>query len=230
VVLTLWTKIMARRCGSLPAGAIFLDSGQSLEEVFSATNHLRHSAVHRLPIAAAGIHDLVQSAQKLANTLGDFVRAAQLEQVRVKLEGRIKDMKLYSNFLEKRLDKQLEGVAKQRAKLDRKEREATSKMLEEDQENKTRTGLLLEATVRGIFGVVDKSSTQLALETNMAFDDNEEDEHKSRLKLADALNDRSKVTEPHTKSPCNTLLQPKRRRYVFVGNLQGVCRECFSLF
>ncbi|MCJ1247429.1 hypothetical protein MMC30_004643 [Trapelia coarctata] len=194
VELTMWTRIMARRCDELPAGAIFMEPGQSLKGVFSATDYLRHSAVHRLPMAAYKIHKLVQSAQKLAKTLGDVARAAQLETVRVELEGHVKDMELCSNFLENRLDEQLEGIAEQRAELDKKEREVTSKMLEEDQKSKTHIGSFLEATVRRIFGVADKPPTQSALEMmNTAFDDNE---HKSRLNLADGITEWMGLVRP----------------------------------
>jgi hypothetical protein len=64
------------------------------------------------------------------------------------LDRRIKDMKLNKNFLENRLDSQLQMIRKQRDELDRKETEAISTMFREDMENKTLTGSILETSVR----------------------------------------------------------------------------------
>ncbi|OBT76527.1 hypothetical protein VF21_05437 [Pseudogymnoascus sp. 05NY08] len=148
VELTLWTKTLAKLCDKLPADAIFNDSGISLSIVFSSTDSIRHSAVHRLLTSAHGIQKMVQCAIRLAVTLGDNTRAAILELVEAGLDRRIKDMKLNKNFLENRLDSQLQMIREQREELDRKETEAISTMFREDMENKALTGSILDTSVR----------------------------------------------------------------------------------
>ena len=98
-------------------------------------------------------------------------------------------MERYVNFLENRLEEQHEGIAEQFAELDKKEggdiNDAGGR-----HENKVRIGPLFEATVRGIFGVANK--TQM----NTTSDCHWENEHKSRLNLADAANEWREVVHP----------------------------------
>jgi hypothetical protein len=153
VELTLWAKTLASLCDKLPPGAIFNDSGIPLKVVFSSIGPLRHSAVHRLSTSAQGILKMVQSAVRLAVTLGDNARAASLELVEVDLDRRIKDMKMNKNFLENRLDEQLQMIREQREELDRKETEAVASMFQEDIDNKFLIGSILEASVRQAFSL-----------------------------------------------------------------------------
>lgn len=69
---------------------------------------------------------MIQSASLLAMTLQDYSRAAQLEYLFLQIEIRISDMELNKNFLENKLDEQLQAICEQRAKLDRMEKEANS--------------------------------------------------------------------------------------------------------
>lgn len=167
VELTLWTKTLVKLCDKLPADAIFNDSSISLNTVFSSTDSIRHSAVHRLSTSAHGIQKMVQCAIRLAVTLGDNTRAAILELVEAGLDRRIKDMKLNKNFLENRLDSQLQMIREQREELDRKETEAVSAMFREDMENKALTGSTLETSVRDAFSSHTQSESGLETE-NMA--------------------------------------------------------------
>lgn len=163
VELTQWTRTLAKLCEKLPADAVFNDSGIPLATVFSSTDSLRHSAVHRLLTSAQGIQKMVQSAIRLATMLGDNTRAAILEPVEAGLDRRIKDMKLNKNFLENRLDSQLQMIREQREELDRKETEAVSAMFREDIENKVLTGLILETSAREAFGLHMQSESGLKL-------------------------------------------------------------------
>jgi hypothetical protein len=101
---------------------------------------------------------MVQSAVRLAMTLGDNTRAASLELVEAGLDRRIKDMKLNKNFLENRLDGQLQMIREQREELDRKETEAVSAMFREDIENMILTGSILETSVREAFSLHNRES------------------------------------------------------------------------
>ncbi|KFZ19307.1 hypothetical protein V502_03720, partial [Pseudogymnoascus sp. VKM F-4520 (FW-2644)] len=158
VELTMWTKTLVKLCEKLPADAVFNDSGIPLGTVFSSTDSLRHSAVHRLSTSAQGIQKMVQSAVRLAMTLGDNTRAASLELVEAGLDRRIKDMKLNKNFLENRLDGQLQMIREQREELNRKETEAVSAMFREDVENMILTGSILETSVREAFSLHNRES------------------------------------------------------------------------
>lgn len=140
----------------MPASAIDNGSEVPLKEVFFATHVLRHTAVHRLPTTARGIHKMIQSASRLVQTLGDHSRAAELENLHLEIGSRIRDMELNKNFLENRLDEQFQAISEQRAELDRKEREAIATMLQEDQENKLLIGSFLEDAVNTTFGRLDE--------------------------------------------------------------------------
>ncbi|OBU00710.1 hypothetical protein VE01_01059 [Pseudogymnoascus verrucosus] len=161
--LTMWTKTLVKLSDELPADAVFNDSGMPLSTVFSSIDSLRHSAVHRLPTSAQGIQKMVQSAIRLAMTLGDNTRAAILELVEAGLDRRIKDMKLNKNFLENRMDCQLQMIREQRKELDRKENEAVSAMFREDIENKVLTGSILETLVREAFSLHNHWESRLKM-------------------------------------------------------------------
>jgi 2-oxoglutarate dehydrogenase complex dehydrogenase (E1) component-like enzyme len=150
--LNKWTSTLVARSGKLPAHAINNDSETPLQEVFFATNVLRHTAVHRLPVTAQGIHKMIQSALQLVRTLGDHSRAADLEGLHLEIGSRIRDMELNKNFLENRFDEQLQVITEKRAELDRQEKEALATMLQEDQKNKQLVGSFLEGAVKTIFG------------------------------------------------------------------------------
>jgi hypothetical protein len=158
---------LAKLCDKLPAAAIFNDTGIPLNTIFSSIYSLRHSAVHRLPTSAQGIRKMIQSAIRLAVTLGDNTRAASLELVETALDCRIKDMQLNKNFLENRLDGQLKMIQEQRAELDRKETDAVATMLREDIENKLLIGSILEASVREAFSLHTGWSSVLKQDTGV---------------------------------------------------------------
>jgi DNA anti-recombination protein RmuC len=187
---------MVRRCEKIPGEAIFMRPGESLKQVFFATNNLRHLAVHRRPTRAKEVHQLVRSAQKLAQTLGDVVRTTQLAQVSAELERRIEELETQVNVLENRLDQQHQGIIEQRAELDKQEAESTTAMFEQAQEHKMRIGSFLEATVKTIFKVIDKPAAQPVMQMNGTLDDGEEDETKIKLDLAEPGEERSANVQP----------------------------------
>lgn len=153
VELTLWANTLPKLCDKLPAAAIFNESGIPLDKIFSSVCSLRHSAVHRLPTSAQGIREMIQSAVRLAVILRDNTRAASLELVDTALDCRMKDMQVNKNFLENRLDEQLQMIQERRAELEKKERDAVATMFRKDIENKLFIGSILEASVRQTFGL-----------------------------------------------------------------------------
>ncbi len=74
----------------------------------------------------------MQSAARLAKTLGDLPRASQLERLHLEIENWLRDVEINKNFLENRLDEQLREISEQRTELDRKEQEAIATMLKGD--------------------------------------------------------------------------------------------------
>jgi hypothetical protein len=77
------------------------------------------------------------------------------------MDMRIKDIELTQNFLENRLEEELKTISKQRAELDRKEKEAIVTMLREDQEKRLLVGSFIEASVGKIFGMRNFHTTNL---------------------------------------------------------------------
>ena len=197
--LTKWTRTLAKRCDKLPTSAIDNDSEVPLKDVFFSTNVLRHTAVHRLLITARGIHKMIQSASRLARTLGDHSRAAELENLFLEIGSRIRDMELNKNFLENRLDEQLQAISEQRAELDRMEKEAIAAMLQEDQENKLLIGSFLEDAIKITFGrpeVVPVQSTNMANSTHES-DGNDEDEQENLMAPEIVNGDMDAAKSPH---------------------------------
>jgi hypothetical protein len=125
---------------------------------------------------------MIQSASRLAQTLGDHSRATELENLHLEIGSRIRDMELNKNFLENRLDEQLQAISEQRAELDRREREAIATMLQEDQENKLLIGSFLEDAIDTTFGRLDEiapvESTNMINDAHES-DKNDGDEHEN---------------------------------------------------
>lgn len=158
VELTKWTKILQQSFERLPVEALDLDEGTSIADALLSNHRLRHSAVHRLPTTARSINDMIASALKLAKTLRDPLRAAQLEELQHEIERKIKDMELNKNFLEDRLDKDLREIQRQREELNRREKDLIATMLREDQENKSLIGTLLQDSLQSIFSNMSVSA------------------------------------------------------------------------
>lgn len=150
VELTKWTKFLTKNYNLLPKESLDLDKDTTIKQVLLSTHNLRHSAVHRLPTSARGINQMVISAARLAKTLCDPLRTAQLEELNHEVESRIKDMELNKNFLEDKLDKELQDIRRKREELNVKEKELISSTLKEDQENKSLIGVLVQESLREI--------------------------------------------------------------------------------
>jgi hypothetical protein len=155
-----WTRTLAKHSGKVPAGAIWKVPEAPLSEVFSTINVLRHTAVHRLVTSARGTVEMIQSASRLANALGDSPRAADLEKLCLEMGSSIRDMELNKNFLENRLDEQLQAINKNREEFDRGDKEAIATMLSEDGRTSLLQGLSLKMPSRMFLD--DQNRGQLA--------------------------------------------------------------------
>ncbi|KAL1616896.1 hypothetical protein SLS54_008100 [Diplodia seriata] len=146
VELTEWLTILNRRCGKIPAYA-FAVQMSSMHEILSSTRRLRHTAIHRMPMTARGICQLVQCGAKLSEALRDPLRTAQLEAIAQTLGSLTRDMELHKNFLENSLDINLKTIRQQREELDQREAAVIAMTKKEDAEKKKLVGSLLEDSV-----------------------------------------------------------------------------------
>ena len=93
---------------------------------------------------------MADAAVQFAETLSDSVRASQLEELYKELKSKIKSQELNKNYLEKKLKDELDEIERQRDELDKREREAISTMVTEDEANMQFIGSLLEGRLRNI--------------------------------------------------------------------------------
>ncbi|KAK1719374.1 hypothetical protein CaCOL14_006065 [Colletotrichum acutatum] len=150
VELTKWTKVFNRAGLNLPAHAT-TPAGTTIKDVLFRTRQLRHTAVHRQPTTAREISQHLRTALRVAKTLQDVSRAAQLEDLMSEVDEKIKAMVLTKNVLENRTLFSLDDIRRQREELDRQEKEMIENMVREDRDHKALIGRLLEAAVDDIF-------------------------------------------------------------------------------
>lgn len=160
VELNQWTKILDAHHDKLALYA--LDPGSSsIQGVFASIARLRHTAVHRAPISAEELRQLVESAVKFAQLLQDRRRALQLQRLTSEVNAKINAMELSKKFLEDKTARQLQEIQRQREELDRMEKAAIEDMLQVDSGNKAIIGNVLEQAVRNIF--TDKRDQESAV-------------------------------------------------------------------
>ncbi|KAK0378425.1 hypothetical protein CLIM01_04200 [Colletotrichum limetticola] len=150
VELTKWTKVFNRAGLNLPAHAT-APANTPIKDVLFRTHQLRHTAVHRLPTTAREVSQHLGTALKVAETLQDVSRAAQLEDLMSEVNEKIKAMVLTKNVLENRTLFSLDDIRRQREELDRQEKQVIENMVREDRDHKALIGCLLEAAVDDIF-------------------------------------------------------------------------------
>ena len=149
IELNRWTFAISKRYGKLPAGA-FAKSGPTVPGSLLDVNKLRHSSVHRLRISAKGIIQMIDAAVKFAEALSDHLRASQLEELHKELKSKVKSQELNKNYLETKLKNELDEIQRQREELAKRERQAISTMVTEDEDNTYFIGSLLEGKLRRI--------------------------------------------------------------------------------
>lgn len=132
------------------AQAFATDHAIPLARILISINRLRHCAVHRLPTTAKGILEMIRSATRFARALRDSPREKQLHELHGELEGKIRALELNKNYLEKRLEREVERIAKQRRELDEKEKETVGTILREDKYYGSLIGGLLSQSVERI--------------------------------------------------------------------------------
>ena len=124
----------------------------SFKTVLFSVHEFRDTAVHRRPITRLGIESLVLNAVMYAKVFRDEPKVAQLQNLRLALEKRLRDMDLHKDLLEYRFEEELRVIAEERAALDRREKDALAKLRQEDREHGLLIGSILEASVRNVCG------------------------------------------------------------------------------
>ncbi|RAL13198.1 uncharacterized protein BO97DRAFT_450621 [Aspergillus homomorphus CBS 101889] len=150
VELNRWTKILVDWSSRLPESAR-LSRNAGLDAIVPEVTELRHIAVHRRPIAAQDVSRLVFAAQKLAEVLDDEVRALQLRSLHHDIEDKIIMMKCGKDALDDSLAAARKNIQLQREALCREEEELEAKAIDNDKQNRMRTGILLEESMARIF-------------------------------------------------------------------------------
>jgi len=149
IELTEWTKRFIKYAKSLPPSALKPIAGKSIAQVVFGTSALRHSAVHRLPISAAGILNMLHAAMTFTEALDDSKREEKVAEIKMQLEASIEEIVQHQNLLERKLQDQLEDIARRRFELDELERSAIEEMLATDKEQRTIVGSTLESFLVG---------------------------------------------------------------------------------
>ncbi len=151
VELTQWTKLFRTKLGSQMLEA---SDAEMVQEMLREVSNLRHTAVHRLPMTAKKISQLLASAVQFAGTLRDNLRAAQLEELQHSLDSKIKAMEMNKNVLEDAAASKLQEIQRKREELDDMEATVVQDMLRNDRNNKALIGQLLEDSTRETFGLL----------------------------------------------------------------------------
>ncbi|KAF2453301.1 hypothetical protein BDY21DRAFT_382199 [Lineolata rhizophorae] len=146
-----WAYILRSRIGKVPAHAMDRQSDEHFRETLQAITRLKHTAVHRMPMTAKGINQLIQSAMNMAEALRDGPRANQFEDLHTEIESKIKSMELNKNDLEEKTATEVQQVRRQIEELRQKEKELVAKMVKDDEENKSLIGILLEEFIPRMF-------------------------------------------------------------------------------
>lgn len=111
---------------------------------FKSLRDIRHTAVHRLPMTAAGYENCLRDGELLATLLDDSAATRRLSAMRCELQRVTAEMEDHKCMLEAKLTRTLERIAAERAELDRQEREAINGMVQADSEYQLYAGASLE--------------------------------------------------------------------------------------
>ncbi|PYH79589.1 hypothetical protein BO82DRAFT_314965 [Aspergillus uvarum CBS 121591] len=157
VELSKWTRLLGQWSSRLPDGTL-RPTDLELETMLATIVKIRHTAVHRLPTTAQGVCDLVAVAGKLATTIGDALRTAQLDDLHRDLQEKITILESNKSLLEANLACQLDSIQAERDRLDLEEKAIRAKTIQDDGENKRMVGLLVQRSVDQIFKVCANGS------------------------------------------------------------------------
>lgn len=128
--------------------------------ILISVNTLRHSAVHRFHTTAKGILEMIRSATSFARVLRDLTCQHKLEELHQELKGKIRVLELNKNFLETRVEREMQDIAEQRKLLEEREQQVLVNMLREDKDYGSLIGSLLSQSVDQIFDKVKEDTSE----------------------------------------------------------------------
>ncbi|KAL2210048.1 hypothetical protein CC79DRAFT_1394339 [Sarocladium strictum] len=147
--LSEWAKLLHKDMNQQHPAAPDFKGGPLLRDMFI----LRNTAVHRVPMPARGINDLLKSAVTFAQAMQTSLQASQLEQLQSDLASKIKVMELNKNSLEDSATIKLQAIQREREELDVKEAKLREDIIKDDFDNSQLIGRLIEEAVQGMFTV-----------------------------------------------------------------------------
>ncbi|KAM0329988.1 hypothetical protein ACHAQA_004157 [Verticillium albo-atrum] len=150
VELTTWVAIFKRKLPKLPCDALKVNE-QSLERIFDPIRVVRHTAVHRLRTTAQDVSRLVGAALNLTEALRDYARSAKLALLKTEVDGKVTALEVNRTALEVNSKAQLDEITRQRAALDKQERDIILQKGNEDRDYQGVIGSILVTSVKQIF-------------------------------------------------------------------------------
>ncbi|KAJ4409222.1 hypothetical protein N0V82_009495 [Gnomoniopsis sp. IMI 355080] len=133
VELNIWVKMMRKQEHRL-FNATLTDLEIDRASFYKSLCDIRHTAVHRLPMTAAGIEKCLRDGELLANLIDDSAAATRISTMRCEVQRVSTEMEDHKCMLEAKMNRTLERIAAERAELDRQEREAIEGTAQADEE------------------------------------------------------------------------------------------------
>lgn len=145
VELNNWVKVFRQQEHHLFQAA---PAGVAVDHTFyKSLCDIRHTAVHRLPMTAAGIDKCLRDGEVLVTLIDDNAAASRLSAMRKQVQRVTAEMEDHKCMLEAKLSATLERIAAERAELDRQEKEAIDGMVQADEEYQLYAGASLEKEI-----------------------------------------------------------------------------------
>lgn len=168
IELNIWSKSFRSTRDEFTADKL-KEIGKPLPDLLDAIAHLRHTAVHRIPISANRVIQFMVDAESLAKLLEDDACAKLLFHLRMATEVTIDELRRNKDLLELVMTENLKKFAIQRAELKRLEREAVESMLREDSQFQKFSSLSLEEAIASTEKTPDivKSGETKSIHTNI---------------------------------------------------------------
>jgi hypothetical protein len=123
VELTRWLNVMLKRLDTLPEDCIDIPGRDIFRSIKPRLAHLRHSAVHRLPLEPGRVLEMVDAALTLAKILRDESYSFKLQALQTHLNGIISQTKWDTEAIQQEINQAYSAIQKQRKALDRQEQE-----------------------------------------------------------------------------------------------------------
>ncbi|KAF7196809.1 hypothetical protein HII31_01727 [Pseudocercospora fuligena] len=146
VELNVWTGVLRSR-QVLFTEAEISSIGKSYIEFLRSITKIRHTAVHRQPISAKLVEQLLQDAEVLTKLLKDEAATGRIAQLRRRTQFVLAEIERNKDSLGAKIVATQKDFANRRAELDRLEKSAVAEMLAEDSEYQKLAGERLEEDI-----------------------------------------------------------------------------------